>query len=60
MIGCGYCFRLLAALECPAVAPTANCKNVAVGEICEADGECNTDKGATNCGSDQLYKVVNG
>ena len=35
--------------ECPADANLPNCDDVAIGELCEGDGECGTDRFLNNC-----------
>jgi len=52
---CGLCLRLIDSSECPAesnVAALPNCQDTHnVGDRCEADGECGTDRTANNCGA---------
>mmetsp|Transcript_31762 Transcript_31762/g.101317 ORF Transcript_31762/g.101317 Transcript_31762/m.101317 type:complete len:2320 (+) Transcript_31762:93-7052(+) len=47
------CLNLASQAECPASLEEANqlpgCDQAAVGELCEADGECGTDVKADNC-----------
>ena len=50
---CGICLRLVAKSACPSAASIhalPKCDQLhAVGELCEGDGECGTDKTANNC-----------
>ena len=52
--GCGLCLRLIDSRECPTEADITalpNCQDIHnVGDRCEADGECGTDRTANNCG----------
>jgi hypothetical protein len=45
----------IATSECPADSSLANCDTVAVGELCEGDGACNTSD-INNCGSYDVYR----
>ena len=56
---CGLCLMALAAGECPANPDLGSCELVAVdGELCEGDGECDTDNQHNNCGGYEVYKKV--
>ena len=49
---CGFCLNRIAHTECPAsdaLDVMANCTEVAVGKMCEADGECGTSTVLNNC-----------
>merc|ERR1719424_2762185 len=50
--GCGHCLEPIPHSECPAVdvlEAMITCDTVALGELCEADGECNTNVHINNC-----------
>ena len=50
--GCGHCLFPIAHSECPApevLETMKTCDNVELNELCEADGECNTDVHINNC-----------
>lgn len=58
---CGICLELIASGECPSAATVdllPTCDNThAVGELCEADGECGTSPIANNCrDKDDIYR----
>ena len=56
---CGLCLMALAAGECPANPDLGSCELVAVdGELCEGDGECDTDNQHNNCEGYDVYKKV--
>ena len=49
---CGFCLNRIERAECPAndaLDIMANCTEVPVGEMCEADGECGTSTVLNNC-----------
>ena len=49
---CGFCLNRIAHTECPAsdaLDIMANCTEVKVGVMCEADGECGTSTVLNNC-----------
>lgn len=51
-LGCGHCLEPIAHSECPSadvLAAMITCDTVELGELCEADGECNTDVHVNNC-----------
>jgi len=50
--GCGHCLEAIPHSECPSadtLAAMITCDTVELGELCEADGECNTDVHINNC-----------
>ena len=44
--------------ECPANQNMRNCYGVAIGSLCEGDGECGTANGLNNCGWWDIYRRV--
>ena len=46
--------------ECPADPDLATCDDVAIGELCEGDGEWGTTNSLNNCGDFEVYRRVAG
>ena len=60
---CGVCLELLDAAYCPltevmATMTQCHASEVAMGALCEGDGECGTDEGDNTCGSHEVYRRV--
>merc|ERR1712159_758167 len=52
-------YRLIPSSQCPstsALAVMLPCNRVAVGQLCEGDGECGTNGNANNCGIYEVYR----
>ena len=59
---CGLCLKLIAypRSECPSnevLQAMPSCEDAALGELCEADGECGTSDDVDNCGTPSGYDV---
>ena len=54
------CLRPISSSKCPSDANLLSCDLAAIGGLCEADGECGTDKSLDNCdpGGWDVYEIV--
>ncbi|KAL7526970.1 hypothetical protein ACHAXR_001734, partial [Thalassiosira sp. AJA248-18] len=54
------CLTPISSLECPPVSSPnlPSCLDVEIGELCDADGECDTDQFLNNCGLEDVYRRI--
>eukprot|EP00571_Detonula_confervacea_P010624 CAMPEP_0172307488 /NCGR_PEP_ID=MMETSP1058-20130122/8325_1 /TAXON_ID=83371 /ORGANISM="Detonula confervacea, Strain CCMP 353" /LENGTH=1288 /DNA_ID=CAMNT_0013019663 /DNA_START=93 /DNA_END=3959 /DNA_ORIENTATION=+ len=56
-VRCDYlCLEPIAPEECPMAFQLDDCRDVGIGELCDADGECDTNQFLDNCGALDVYR----